>query len=104
MEGYDNFINENSEILDFIAKNDLIKEIEFADAEANLMSRREGNKYLHSYRYSTIYNSLKKNVDIENLEYGRKAIAIVRLLENEYNKSISEMVEDNTAKKGMEID
>lgn len=30
--------------------------------------------------------------------------AIVRLLENEYNKSISEMVEDNTAKKGMEID
>ena len=103
MEEYDDFIKENSEILSFIDKNDLVLKLDFADEEAKQKSEMEGGRYLHSYRYSSIYDALKENVNINSLEYGRKAIAIVRLLENKYNKTISELIKDSISKKDMEI-
>ena len=103
MKEYDSFIDENSDILEFIVENDLTKKLDFADADAKLKSRRDGNMYLHSYRYSTVYNTLKKNIHIEGFEYGKTAIAIVGLLENEYDKTISDLVEDSIYKKDMEM-
>lgn len=85
---YSDFLEENKEILEYIKENDLLKLIEEADATAKRYADAEGLQYLHSYRYSQVY-------DILNCENkGIKAISITKLLENSYDKKISELVND----------
>ncbi len=85
---YKDFLEENREILEYIKNNDLIDLIEEADSTAKKYADVEGHQFLHSYRYSQVYDIL--NCDNK----GTKAIAITKLLENSYDKNINELVND----------
>ena len=86
---YKDFLEENREILEYIKNNDLIDLIEEADSTAKKYADVEGPQFLHSYRYSQVYDIL--NCDNK----GTKAIAITKLLENSYDKNVSELVNDS---------
>lgn len=86
---YKVFLDENKEILEYIKDNDLMDLIEEADSTAKGYADAEGPQFLHSYRYSQVYDIL--NCD----NRGTKAIAITKLLENSYDKNISELVNDS---------
>ncbi len=86
---YKDFLEENREILEYIKNNDLIDLIEEADSTAKKYADVEGHQFLHSYRYSQVYDIL--NCDNK----GTKAIAITKLLENSYDKNVSELVNDS---------
>lgn len=86
---YEEFLKENKEIIEYIKDNDLTNLIEEADSKAKEFAEMDGS--LHSYRYSQLYDILECN----GIERGKKAIEITKLLENPYNKSINELVDDS---------
>lgn len=88
---YKDFLEENKEILEYIKNNDLVDLIDEADSTAKKYADLEGPQFLHSYRYSQVYDILT----CDGYEKGRKAIAITKLLENSYDKKIDELVNDS---------
>lgn len=88
---YKEFLSENKEMLEYIKDNNLVDLIEEADSTAKSVAAIEGSQFLHSYRYSQVYDILNCN----GLEKGKKAIKITNLLENSYNKSIKELISDS---------
>ena len=81
-------IKPNKQKIEYIKHNDITKLIEEADSKAKEFAEMDGS--LHSYRYSQLYDILECN----GIERGKKAIEITKLLENPYNKSINELVDD----------
>lgn len=90
MKNYEDYLNENIEVLNFIKENNIVEEIKNADNEAKSLANMEGQQFLHSYRYSKVYDLLMDN----NL--GRDNVfKIVNLLENKYSKDIYELIDDS---------
>lgn len=102
---YNVFLEENAKFINFINKNNLIENIENANNEAIESSNWEDGKFLHSYRYSKVYDVIKESVsDISLEERGNLVTNIVNLLENPFNKKIEELVKDLlTNENGLEI-
>lgn len=93
MKDYNEYLNENAEIINYIKDNNLEEDINEANNEAIQISNFEGKQYLHSYRYSTIYDMLKEK-NITTMRVGSAAVAITNLLENPYKKEINALVND----------
>ena len=92
MEIYKTFLENNEDTLNFIKNNDIGEEIYKANLEAEELGCIEGKNYLHSYRFSKVFDVLKaNNLSRENISN------ILTLLENPFNKKIDEMLEDFTA-------
>lgn len=95
MIDYNKYLEDKKEILKFIKDNKLIDAIYNADDEACEYADNFGNQYLHSYRYSKIYDAIKSNnIDIERIEIGRYALKIVELLETKCGKNLEDLIED----------
>ena len=86
---YNNYLKENYNILKMIDENNIKDEIIDANENAIELSKMENNRFLHSYRYSKIYDVLSNN----NLNT-RETTKIVELLENKYDKSIDTLLND----------
>ena len=83
MEDYRIFLNNNEKIFNFIIDNDLEKILYQANMEAKNMADKEGQEFLHSYRFSKVYDIvMENNLDRENI------FQILNLLENPFNKNI----------------
>jgi len=105
LKDYNEYLEENREILKFIKENKLVDAIYDADDEACEYADDFGNQYLHSYRYSKIYDAIKSNnIDIERLEIGRYALKIVELLETKCGKNLDDLIEDCFPNEYEEID
>lgn len=96
MQDYNEYLNDNAEILKFIRDYSLTEKINCADMEAKSRASIEGKQFLHSYRYSFIYDAIREK-KIDSIRVGSKAIEIVNLLENPYSKDIEELVCDSYA-------
>ena len=92
MLDYSDYLDDNREILNYIVANNIEDYIISANDEAINLANIEGKQFLHSYRYSKIYDMLNEN----KLDKS-KVFKIVGLLENSYEKSISELVNDFNA-------
>ena len=89
MEDYRIFLNNNEKIFNFIIDNDLEKILYQANMEAKNMADKEGQEFLHSYRFSKVYDIvMENNLDRENI------FQILNLLENPFNKNIDELLQD----------
>ena len=53
---YNNYLKENYNILKMIDENNIKDEIIDANENAIELSKMENNRFLHSYRYSKIYD------------------------------------------------
>lgn len=89
MKEYDDFLYENREVLNYIIANDIEEDIMVANDEAISFANCEGKQFLHSYRYSKVYDML----DANKLDKS-KVFKIVNLLENTYDKNIKDLVND----------
>jgi len=89
VKGYDDFLYENREILNYIIANNIEDNIMEANEKAISFANDEGKQFLHSYRYSKVYDMLNEN----NLDRS-KVFKIVNLLENNYDKNIKDLVND----------
>ena len=98
MSNYNEYLNEKSEVFKFIRDNNLEDKVICADLEARNRARIEGKQFLHSYRYSFIYDYVREK-NIEPVKVSSKTLEIVSLLENPYDKDISELLRD-----GYELD
>lgn len=86
---YNDYLLQNKDIINYIISNNIEDQIYDANKVALDLSNMEGKQFLHSYRYSKIYDVLAKN----NLDKS-KVFKIVELIENNYNKDITEIVDD----------
>lgn len=86
---YNDYLLQNKDIINYIISNNIEDQIYDANKEALDLSNMEGKQFLHSYRYSKIYDVLTEN----NLDKS-KVFKIVELIENDYNKDIIEIVDD----------
>ena len=86
---YNDYLLQNKDIINYIISNNIEDQIYDANKEALDLSNMEGKQFLHSYRYSKIYDVLTEN----NLDKS-KVFKIVELIENNYNKDITEIVDD----------
>ena len=86
---YNDYLKDNLGIIKFIYDNDLINELEAGIVEANNIVNREGKQFRHSYYFSKIYDILNNN-NLDKL----KTSSIVNLVENSFNKTIRELVDD----------
>lgn len=86
---YNDYLLQNKDIINYIISNNIEDQIYDANKEALDLSNMEGKQFLHSYRYSKIYDVLTEN----NLDKS-KVFKIVELIENNYNKNITEIVDD----------
>lgn len=91
---YTSFIEENKEILKFINKHNLKDKIKIADDEAKKYSLLEGNQYLHSYRYSKIYDLINDKFNNNLPNKSKYIFKIIDLLENKFNKNIDTIIKD----------
>lgn len=85
---YEEYLKDNMDIIKFIKENRLEKEIVCADEEAKELIGNE-NKYLHSYRFSKIYDVIS-NRKLDKLN----VFKILKIIENPFNKNIDELLED----------
>lgn len=99
LEDYKEYLNKNLDVLKFIEDNNIRNDIMKADLEAQELSNTEGKQFLHSYRYSKVYDVLNNhNVGKENV------FKIVGLLENSFNKDLNDLINDTLINKDeMEI-
>lgn len=89
MKNYDDYLYENREVLNYIIANNIEDNIMEANEEAINLANMEGQQFLHSYRYSKVYDMLNKN----KLDRS-KVFKIVGLLENTFDKKITDLVND----------
>lgn len=101
MENYWDFIVNNTEVLDYIEKNNILKDLVDANMEATTLARNEGWNYLHSYRYSKIYDVLNEN-KLDKL-YTSKILNLMETSYKNYNKSLEDLVNDYKNDKGFFI-
>ena len=81
LKEYNEYLDKNKETIKFIEENNLLEDINEADLRSIELANLEGNQYLHSYRYSRIYDVIKeKKINIESIKIGEKAISITNLL------------------------
>jgi len=89
MKNYDDYLYENREVLNYIIANNIEDNIIDANEEAINLANMEGQQFLHSYRYSKVYDMLNEN----KLDRS-KVFKIVGLLENTFDKKITDLVND----------
>lgn len=89
MKNYDDYLYENREVLNYIIANNIEDNIMDANEEAINLANMEGQQFLHSYRYSKVYDMLNEN----KLDRS-KVFKIVGLLENTFDKKITDLVND----------
>lgn len=89
MKNYDDYLYENREVLNYIIANNIEDNIMEANEEAINLANMEGQQFLHSYRYSKVYDMLNEN----KLDRS-KVFKIVGLLENTFDKKITDLVND----------
>lgn len=90
MGNYEEFLKKNENIINFIKNNNIENEIYMANQEAEELASIEGKNYLHSYRFSKVFDVLKNN----NLSRENNISQILGLLENSFNKNINELIKD----------
>ena len=90
MKDYEEFLKKNEYIINFIKNNNIENKIKDANEEAEKLASKEGKNYLHSYRFSKIYDVLKEN----NLKRENNVSSILELIENPFNKNINEILND----------
>lgn len=89
MKNYDDYLYENREVLNYIIANNIEDNIMEANEEAINLANMEEQQFLHSYRYSKVYDMLNEN----KLDRS-KVFKIVGLLENTFDKKITDLVND----------
>lgn len=90
LEDYKDYLDKNLDVLKFIEDNNIKNDIIKADLEAQDLSNLEGKQFLHSYRYSKVYDVLNDH------KIGRENVfKIVELLENPYNKKLNDLIDDS---------
>ena len=89
MKNYDDYLYDNREVLNYIIANNIEDNIMEANEEAINLANMEGQQFLHSYRYSKVYDMLNEN----KLDRS-KVFKIVGLLENTFDKKITDLVND----------
>lgn len=89
MKNYDDYLYDNREVLNYIIANNIEDNIMDANEEAINLANMEGQQFLHSYRYSKVYDMLNEN----KLDRS-KVFKIVGLLENTFDKKITDLVND----------
>lgn len=90
LEDYKEYLDKNLDVLKFIEDNNIKNDIMKANLDAQELSNLDGKQYLHSYRYSKVYDVLNE------YKVGReKVFKIVELLENPYNKELNDLIDDS---------